>query len=31
MYLVLAHIFVKVPRPGNSEMLFLVFEPSCHL
>jgi len=25
------HLFVKVPRPGVSEVTFLVFESSCHL
>jgi len=25
------HSFVKVPRPGDSEVTFLVFESSCHL
>jgi len=25
------HLYVKVPRPGNSEGTFLVFESSCHL
>jgi len=25
------HLFVKVPRPGDSKMTFLVFESSCHL
>jgi len=25
MYLVLAHLFVKVPRPGDSEGTFAVF------
>jgi len=25
------HLFVKVPRPGNSEGTFSVFESSCHL
>jgi len=25
------HLFVKVPRPGNSEESFTVFESSCHL
>jgi len=24
-------LFVKVPRPGDSEMTFSVFELSCHL
>jgi len=24
------HLFVKVPRPGDSEVTFLVFELSCH-
>jgi len=26
-----AHLFVEVPRPGDSEVTFLVFELSCHL
>jgi len=26
-----AHLFVKVPRPGDSEVIFSVFESSCHL
>jgi len=30
MVLVLAHLFVKVPRLGDSEVTFLVFESSCH-
>jgi len=25
------HLFVKVPRPGDSGRTFLVFESSCHL
>jgi len=25
------HLFVKVPRPGDSEVIFAVFESSCHL
>jgi len=25
------HLFVKVPRPGDREMNFSVFESSCHL
>jgi len=25
------HLFVKLPRPGNSEVNFSVFESSCHL
>jgi len=25
------HLFVRVPRPGDSEVTFLVFESSCHL
>jgi len=25
------HLFVKVPRPGDSEGTFSVFESSCHL
>jgi len=29
--LILAHIFVKVPRPGDSEVIFSVFESSCYL
>jgi len=29
--LVLAHLFVKVPQPGGSEVTFSVFESSCHL
>jgi len=31
IHLVLAHLFVKVPRPGDSEGAFSVFESSCHL
>jgi len=27
----LAHLFVEVPRPGDSEVTFLVFDSSCHL
>jgi len=27
----LGHLFVKVPRLGNSEGTFSVFESSCHL
>jgi len=27
--LVLAHLFVKVPRPGDSDGTFLVFESNC--
>jgi len=30
LYLVLAHLFVKVPRPGDSKVTFSVFESSCH-
>jgi len=26
----LNHLFVKVPRPGDSEETFSVFESSCH-
>jgi len=26
-----SHLFVKVPRPGDSEVTFVVFESSCHL
>jgi len=29
--LVLAHLFVKVTRPGKSEATLSVIEPSCHL
>jgi len=25
------YLFVKVPWPGDSEGIFLVFESSCHL
>jgi len=25
------HLFVKVPRPGDSEVTFAVCESSCHL
>jgi len=25
------HLFVKVPRPENSEVTFSVFESRCHL
>jgi len=25
------HLFVNVPRPGYSEVIFLVFESSCHM
>jgi len=25
------HLFVQVPRPGDSEVTFSVFESSCHL
>jgi len=25
------YLFVKVPRPGDSEMTFAVFGSSCHL
>jgi len=28
---ILAHILVKVPRPGDSEWTFWVFESSDHL
>jgi len=31
MYFVLPHILIKVPRPGDSEGTFMVFESSCHL
>jgi len=29
--LVHAHLFVKLPRPGDREVTFSVFESSCHL
>jgi len=29
--LVLAHLFIKVPRPGDSEGIFSVFESSFFL
>jgi len=25
------HLFVKVSRPGDSEVIFSVFESNCHL
>jgi len=25
------HLFINVPRPGDSEGTFSVFESSCHL
>jgi len=25
------HLFVKVPRPGDSEVTFLIFESSYHM
>jgi len=25
------HLFVKVPRPGDSKVTFAIFESSCHL
>jgi len=25
------HLFPKIPRPGDSEVTFAVFESSCHL
>jgi len=28
---VVTHLFVMVPRPGDSEVIFSVFESSCHL
>jgi len=31
LYSIDTHLFVKVPRPGDSEGTFLVFESSCHL
>jgi len=31
LFLILAHLFVKVPRPGNGEVTFSFFEWSCHL
>jgi len=27
----IAHLFVKLPRPGESEETFSVLESSCHL
>jgi len=30
-HLVLAHLYNKVPRPGNSKGTISVFESSCHL
>jgi len=26
-----ARVFAKLPRPGDSELIFAVFESSCHL
>jgi len=31
IFLVLSHLFVKVPRPGDSKVTFSVFESSYHL
>jgi len=31
LILVLAHLFVKVPGPGDIEITFSVFRSSCHL
>jgi len=31
LYLVLAHLFVKVPRPVDNELTFSVFKSNCHL
>jgi len=31
VYLVLAHLFVKIPWPKNSKRTFSVFKSSCHL
>jgi len=28
---VLSHLFVKIPKPGDSDVTFLLFESSCHL
>jgi len=28
---VFAHLFVKVPRPGDNKVIFSEFESSCHL
>jgi len=28
--MVLAHLFVKIPSPGNSKVIHLVFKSSCH-
>jgi len=30
-YMLIAHLFVKVPRPGESDGTNSVFESSCHL
>jgi len=29
--ILLVHLFVKVPQPGDNEMTFSVFELCCHL
>jgi len=31
LVLALAHLFIKVRRPGDSEVTFPVFESNCHL
>jgi len=31
IFLLLAHLFVKVPQSADSEGTFPVFESSCHL
>jgi len=31
VYLLILFVKVKVPRPGDSEGIFSVFESSCHL
>jgi len=31
LYFVLSHLFVKVPRPGDSEVTVLAFESSCNM
>jgi len=29
--LVLAHLFVKIPPPGDSKLTFSIFVSTCHL
>jgi len=31
LLILLAHLFVKLPRPGDSEVTFSVFDSNCHL